>query len=116
MKTTAAFRLSLCLGLLSFPLLAPAQLRPVVPVGVGYWNIESNLACPARVTVRFYNGQHQLLHAEQAVGRRFIIRRNRIQLRTINELNVALQHVLREPQLVAGATVLARPQQPARRS
>lgn len=109
MKTTAIFRLSAALLILSCSTLASAQNRPTVSVREGYWNLISNLSCPKQATVRFYNGQHQLLHEKQVVGKRFVMKRNLIRPRTMSELNVALQQVLlREPQLAASTTVPAK--------
>ncbi len=109
MKTIAIFRLSAVLLLLSCSTLASAQTRPVVSVTEGYWNLISNLSYPKQATIRFYNGQHQLLHEKQVVGKRYVMHRNMIRRRTMSELNTALQEVLRTPQLTAEATMPARP-------
>ena len=108
MKTTAVFRLGALLFLLSYSNLTSAQLQPTVSVRDGYWNLISNLSRPRQATIRFYTGQHQLLHEKQVVGKRFVMKRNLIRPRAMCELNVALQQVLREQRLAADATALAR--------
>ncbi|MDF7810645.1 hypothetical protein [Hymenobacter sp. YC55] len=107
MKTTAVFRWSAALFLLSCSTLASAQSRPTVSVRDGYWNLISNLSCPTQATVRFYNGQHQLLHEKQVAGKRFVMKRNLIRPRTMSELNATLYQVLRETQPATDATVSA---------
>lgn len=108
MKTTAVFRLGALLFLLSNSNLAAAQIHPTVSVRDGYWNLVSNLSSPKQATIRFYNGQHKLLHEKQVVGKRFVMKQNLIRPRTMCELNVALQQVLRDQQLAANATAVAR--------
>lgn len=48
---------------------AAAVSAPVVTVGMGYWNVETNVSQPF-TTVRFFNAQHRLVYEERAEGLR----------------------------------------------
>ncbi|HEX8656683.1 MAG TPA: hypothetical protein VF690_04080 [Hymenobacter sp.] len=97
MKNTAHFSLGLVLLALSCsPGVASAQDSPATAPGTGYWNLETNLAIPRRSLVRFYNGQHQLVHEESLIGR-CLNQRHRLRRRTMRHLNGTLARVLQAP-------------------
>ena len=97
MKAPANFGLGLVLlALACSPRIAAAQAGPAKSPDAGYWNVETNLATPRRSLVRFYNGQHQLVHEESLLGR-YLKQRHRLRPRTVRHLNGVLARALQAP-------------------
>jgi hypothetical protein len=97
MKNPANFGLGLVLlALACSPRIAAAHEGPTTSPGLGYWNVETNLATPRHSLVRFYNGQHQLVHEEGLRGR-YLNQRRRLRHRTVRHLNGVLARVLQAP-------------------
>ena len=97
MKTLVIFRLSLVLLFCAFFELAHAQ-QPAAPAQPGYWNVETNLATRDYTTVRFYNGQDQLVYEEQLPNFCLDLSRPSALCRhTKGQLDLALQQVLAAP-------------------
>ena len=104
MKTLVIFRLSLVLLFCAFSELAHAQ-QPAAPAQLGYWNVETNLATRDYTTVRFYNGQDQLVYQETLPNLCLdLSRHSGRRRRASQQLTVALQQVLHDP---ATGTLLA---------
>ncbi|WP_324672221.1 hypothetical protein [Hymenobacter sp. GOD-10R] len=93
------------LSALSFLLLSPcfstqatAQTPPTTASLPGYWNVEANRCTQKYAIVRFYNDQHELVHEARIANQQLALNRRRMGSRTVQQLNVALQDVLRKAQ------------------
>ena len=106
MKATAILRLSLVLVFCSLATLAQAQTQAAAQPG--YWNLETNLTTRDYTTVRFYNGQDQLVYQETIPNLCLdLSRRSGRSRRTSQQLTVALQQVLRDPAAGTGTLLAA---------
>lgn len=107
MKTLVIFRLSLVLLFCAFSVLAHAQ-QPAAPAQPGYWNVETNLATRDYTTVRFYNGQDQLVYQETLPNLCLdLSRHSGRRRRASQQLTVALQQVLHDPAAGTGTLLAA---------
>jgi hypothetical protein len=114
MENRTFFRLFILLSFLGFASLAQAQTPAATPALPGYWNIETNLTTRAYTTVRFYNGQDQLVYEETLPNVCLdLSRRPRRSRRLTRQLNSSLQVVLGAPTAVP-AHLLASQFKPSR--
>ncbi|TGE20219.1 hypothetical protein [Hymenobacter elongatus] len=100
MKTHLFFRLLLSSLLLlaglasAAPRLTPPTNAPVA----GYWNLETNLLTRDYTIIRFFNDQHELVYEERLDNLCLDLSKGTgLCRRTARQLNVALHHVLRDP-------------------
>ncbi|OUJ71428.1 hypothetical protein [Hymenobacter crusticola] len=110
MKTFATSVLSLLLLALCVSTQATAQAQPPTATLPGYWNVEANRCTQKYAIVRFYNGQHELVHETRLANQHLVLNRRRMGSRTVQQLNVALQEVLRKAQANINTAVV--PSQP----
>ena len=97
MKTSLISLLSLLLFVFT-SLQARAQAPAATPAPAGYWNLETNLTTRDYTTVRFYNGQDQLVYEETLPNLCIDLSRNAGLCRhTKAQLTATLRQVLLTP-------------------
>jgi len=108
MKTSVFFRLGLVLLLCSLASRVHAQAAPATPQPA-HWNLETNRATRDHTTVRFYNGQDQLVYQETLPDLCLDLSRHsgRRRRRASQQLTVALQQVLHDPATGTGTLLAA---------
>ena len=115
MKNSSLLRSGTLVALLCIASLAQAQTTPVPTAG--YWNLETNLTTRDYTTVRFYDGQDQLVYEETLPNLCLDLSRNPgLGRRTKAQLTATLHQVLLDPAAAAGhGTLLAAQLAPDRR-
>jgi hypothetical protein len=98
MKTFVLSALSLLLLSPCLSTQATAQTPSPTATLPGYWNVEANRCTQKYAIVRFYNGQDELVHETRLANQHLALNRRRMGARTVQQLNVALQEVLRKAQ------------------
>ena len=98
MKTFTISVLSLLLLSPCLSTQATAQAQPTTAMLPGYWNVEANRCTQKYAIVRFYNDRHELVHETRLANQHLALNRLRMGARTVQQLNVALQEVLRNDQ------------------